>query len=130
MIRCLTLTSVFWLISVQSGLSATPLRYQCDSYMQRGGEHTRKLMTLYLDHNTVIDGRLSWHDGSPSPTTAKSVAAYVRRTGPLIEWGSVQTRTGEIINLFSLDLTTGTYIFRSTDEIFAKGRCRLLSDAI
>jgi len=98
--------------------------------MQRGGEHIRKLVTLDLDHSTVIDGALSWQDGSPSPTMAKSVAAYVRRTGPLIEWGSIQTRTGEIINLFSLDLTTGTNIFRSTDEIFAKGRCRLLCDAI
>lgn len=111
--------------------AAAPLHFQCDATMEIGGEHTRRLLTLDLAHGSVEDGKMHWRDGAPSPVLfTDRLVAFVRRDGQLVEWGAHDTKTGEAINRFSLDLATGAYMFSGPDGIFARGRCRALPDSV
>ncbi len=116
--------------------AASPLRFQCDTYMEIGREHTRRLTTVDLDGHTVEDGGMRFHDGEPmlvhgSPLPlANSSVSFVRRAGERVEWGSRKPVTSEIIFQFSLDLASGGYLFSVPDQTFARGRCRRLPDSI
>lgn len=102
--------------------------------MAGDGEHTRRLLTLDLDHATVEDGPMRFHDGGPvvvrgSPLPfANPSASFVRRADDRVEWGSRNAETAKIINRFWLDLATGDYMFADPDTILAHGRCRTISD--
>ena len=116
--------------------TAAPMRFQCDTYMARDGEHTRRLLTLDLDHATVEDGPMRFHNGdpvvvhgSPLPLANPSVS-FIRRAGEHVEWGSRKSETAEIINHFSLDLETGAYMFSGSGMTLSRGRCRALPDSI
>lgn len=65
---------------------AAPLRFRCDSHQMRGGEHSRRLTTIDLDHGTVVDGKLVFRDGGASSSTVTgNLAAFVRQVGPKVE---------------------------------------------
>lgn len=129
--RCLTALLPLLLAGLPAAASGAPLRFQCDSTLKRGGEYTRRLTTLDLDHGTVADGRLVWRDGGASPSLVTGhLIAYVRQAGQRVEWGSRNTRTGEDVSSFSLDLASGAYVFASGGETLARGRCRMLPDSI
>lgn len=110
--------------------------FQCDATMIAGSEHTRRLLTVDLDHATVEDGPMRFHNGDPmlvrgSPLPfANPDISFVRHAGQKVEWGSRKPATDEIVLSFSLNVATGDYMFSGADSVFATGRCRALPNSI
>ena len=134
--RLFALMPAFLVAYVPLAGAAAAGHFQCDATMIAGSEHTRRLLTVDLDHATVEDGPMRFHDGDPmlvrgSPLPlAKPSISFVRRTGERVEWGSRKPDTAKIINSFSLNPATGDYMFSGADGVFAHGRCRALPDSI
>ena len=55
--RCMIVLAVLLFAGHPMVAAAAPLRFQCDSYQWRSGEHSRRLTTIDLDQGTVVDGK-------------------------------------------------------------------------
>ena len=108
---------------------AAPSVFSCDTYLESSGEHTRRMMAIDPVHGRVVDGTLDWQDGGPSPSRVRGpLVAFVHQDGQHLEWGTHDTRTGETVSHFSLDLASGAYVFGVSKDTLAHGRCFLLPD--
>lgn len=134
--RLFALMPAFLVAYVPLAGAAAAGHFQCDATMTAGSEHTRRLLTVDLDHATVEEGPMRFHEGdrmlvraSPLPFANLDIS-FVRRAGQKVEWGSRKPATDEIVLSFSLNLATGYYMFSGVDGVFATGRCRALPDSI
>ncbi len=116
--------------------AAAARHFQCDATVTASSEHTRRLLTVDLDHATVEDGPMRFHDGDPMLVRGSRLPfanpdiSFVRRAGQKVEWGSRKPETDKTVLSFSLNLGTGAYMFSGADGVFATGRCRALPDSI
>lgn len=115
-------------VSCVPALAAAPVFF-CDTDPKGPGEDAWHMLLVDLPYARVVDGALHWRDGAPSPTQPKQpLVAFVRQDGERVEWGAQDTRTGETVRRFSLDLMTGAYVAAAPGATLTHGHCLRLPD--
>lgn len=121
----MALTSTLLAARMPVALAAAPVQLECHIKMTVSGERMTHIVTVDLDHHSVQDGTMHFIDGGPSvPLTVDNLRSFVRKTGPLVQWGVEYRATGEPDSLFTIDMTQGTYDYSDADGTNSKGTCK------